>query len=94
METRKTFPIRYTDNANDAIKCPEQIVIDILCSFQEHAKKHTMKSSMKIKRQVEELMLIKGNSCTIKQVIPVGAVNNSCFCFLRAWCFGDYTSSR
>lgn len=28
---------------------------------QEHAKKHTMKSSMKIKRQVEEMMLIKGS---------------------------------
>ena len=36
-------------------------VINTSFFSQEHAKKHTMKSSMKIKRQVEEMMLIKGS---------------------------------
>ena len=32
-----------------------------LINGQEHAKRHTSKSSQKIKRQVEEMRLIKGN---------------------------------
>ena len=55
------------------IRCsfPASFYLIVDCSthgrimFQEHGKKHTMKSSMKIKRQVEELRLIKGKSHTV-----------------------------
>jgi len=39
---------------------------------KEHAKKHTMKSSMKTKRQIEEMMLIKGKYfIVVWQVFPL-----------------------
>lgn len=44
-------------------------VINTSFFSQEHAKKHTMKSSMKIKRQVEEMMLIKGS---LKRLLNLG----------------------